>query len=655
MVSNAYNLGIPSPGGSIFFVILGRVFTVLFFFLPAVKAITLVSVISASLTAVFTYRILLMIFDGLPLQVPFRFKMIVSFTAALGVPFLYSIWSEANVSREYVLGLFLTSVLIYCSVKIWLSENEVEKRKLFFLTVFIMGIDFTAHRLNTPLMPVLLMIMIFPLRKELKHIRFWIILAGLYIAGISLNLFILIRSPLYPPVSMDDVNNFTQLFNWINMTRYGESNFANIFNRMGPFWSYQVNFMYLRYFWWNFLGSNGNGLFNTFYLSYIPLLLGLAGFAYSLIKRFKIWVFIFVMFFFFSFGLIVYSNIRAGFNNVREIDRLFIPSFYIFMLWVGTGIYFLSGLLYNLFLKINFKENTAVIILSAAGIILLPLNIISVNWWKCDKNGYYFPYDFAYNLLNSCDKNAVLFTNGDNDTFPLWELQSVEHIRPDVAVVNLSLMNTNYYVGQLQRQYKLFPPGSDILKPEKFGPSVIKSPVRIIIYGRDSLDQKTVADTLTVIYAGREMGKKHLLFAQDKALIALLEYNNRARPVYFSNTVDTASTVGLSDYIAEAGIAGRLMPVKGDSILPEQTEFNLLKKYKFENFNYPSVYVDRTTASLFNIYRFIFIDLAKYYLKTGNNKRALTLFNIMQSKLPAWRFTGKQNKYVYEFKKNMLK
>ncbi len=655
LVSNAYNLSIPDPGGSILFVILGRVFTVLFFFLPAVKAVTLVTIISACLTAVFTYRILLTIFDVLPLQVSPGLKMILSFTTALSVPFLYSIWSEANVSREYVLGLFLTSVLVYCSVKIWLSENTAEKRRLFFLTAFIMGIDFASHRLNTPFIPVLFILLIFPMRKELKHLGFWIIPIVLYVLGLSLNLFILIRSPQHPPVSMDDVRNFSQLFDWINMSRYGQSNFSNIFNRMAPFWSYQVNFMYLRYFWWNFIGSNGSGsIFNSTYLSYMPLLLGLAGFIYSLIKRFKIWIFIFSAFFFFSFGLIVYSNIREGFDNIREIDRLFIPSFYIFMLWTGIGIYFITGSLYNLFRKLDFKENTAVVVLAAAGLIFLPLNIISTNWRKCDKSSYYFPYDFAYNLLTGCGKDAVLFTNGDNDTFPLWELQSVENIRPDIAVVNLSLLNTDYYVEQLQRQYKLFPPASDILNPGKFGPSVIKSPVKIKIFGNDPLAEKTGPDTLTVEYAGRNFGKEDMLLAQDKALITLLEFNGWARPVYFSNTVDKGSTVGLSDYIAETGITGRLLPVKGDSILPGQTEYNLLHNYKFGNFNNPDVYADGSTASLFNNYRYIFADLAKYYLMKGNRKRALMLLDTMKSVLPAWRFTGQQNQYIDNFIKNML-
>jgi len=651
--SNAFNLSIPSPGGSILFVLLGKIFITLFFFLPAIKAVTLVSIISASLASVFAYYSLLIIFDNLPIQLSDAVKILTSFVTALSIPFLYSIWSESIVSRIYVLGLLLTGILVYCSVRIWFTSDQKEKTKLIYLIVFTLGIDFTAHRLNTPFIPVVLLLLLFPLRKELKRVRFWFILIGLYLLGFSLNLFVLIRSQYHPAFALDDVQNFSQLFTWINMGRFGESNFSIIFNRRGPFWSYQVDHMYLRYFGWNFLGTQGSGtIFNQIYFSYIPLLLGIIGFIYSLIKKFKVWILIFITFFFFSFGLIVYSNTREGFEFIREIDRLFIPSFFVFVLWVGIGLYFLTSLINKLLLKINLAQKSAAIIFSLLGFLILPLNIIVTNWFKCDRSGYYFPNDFAYNLLAGCRKNAMLFTNGDNDTFPPWYLQSVEGIRPDVAVINLSLLNTNYYVEQLQREYKLFPVDSDILNPEKFIPSRIDSAVSIKIVFKDSfLEDKE--DTIKTDYGGRNFGKVKGLLPQDKALITLLETNCRERPAYFSITVDTGSMVGLSSYLSNAGMIQQLVPVKGDSILPQQLEDNLLKKYRYRNFNNPDVYTSRTTNNLFNNYRHLFIQLAQYYLNKGDKEKAKEIFNVMQSKLPEWRFSEERNRDVREIEKEL--
>ncbi|MEJ2613668.1 MAG: DUF2723 domain-containing protein [Ignavibacteriaceae bacterium] len=649
-VTCANNLSVPDPGGSVLYVLLGRVFIILFFFLPAVKAVTLVNIISAGLAAVFAYYTFLIIFDNLPLHLSEKGKVIASFFTSLSIPFLYSIWVESTAQRIYVLGLLLTGILIYCSIKIWFSNDETEKRRLIYLIVFIMGIDYAAHRLNTPFLPVVIVLLIFSLRKELKHIRFWLILAGLYLLGFSLNIFPLIRSQSHPPFSMDDIRNFSQLYAWIDMKRYGESNFSMIFNRRAPFWSYQVDHMYLRYFGWNFLGTQGNGtIFNQIYFSFIPLLLGIIGFIYSLIKKFKLWILIFITFFLFSFGLVVYANIREGFEFIREVDRLFIPSFFVFALWIGIGLYVLMSLLNKLLMKINIRGKSALITLSVIGLLILPLNIIITNWFKCDRSCYYFPDDFAYNLLTGCSRNAMLFTNGDNDTFPPWYLQSVEEVRPDVALINLSLLNTGFYVEQLQRTYHLFPVNSDVLNPEKFRPSRIDSAVSIKIVFEDSLNDKE--DTIKTEYKGRRFGKKIGLLPQDKALIALLETNCSEKPVYFSTTVNTSGMVGLSSYLNTTGMIQQLVPTAGDSILPQQMEDNLLKKYRYRNFNNPDVYTDRTVNNLFNNYRHLFIQLSRYYLNKGDKEKAKEIFNFMELKLPEWRFREEQNRFVVEYKK----
>jgi hypothetical protein len=652
-VTCANNLSVPDPGGSILYVLLGRVFIILFFFLPAVKAVTLINIISAGLASVFAYYTLLIIFENLPIQLSETVKVLTSFFASLSIPFLYSIWLESTAQRIYVLGLLLTGILIYCSIKIWFSQDETEKRKLIYLIVFLLGLDYTAHRLNTPFIPIVLVLLIFSLRKELKQFRFWFILVGLYFLGFSLNLFPLIRSQSHPPFSMDDIQNFSQLYAWIDMKRYGESNFSNIFNRRASFWSYQVNHMYLRYFGWNFLGTQGNGtIFNQFYFSFIPLLLGITGFIYSLIKKFKIWILIFVTFFLFSFFLVVYANISEGFEFIREIDRLFIPSFFVFTIWIGIGLYFLMNLVNKLLLKIHFTGKIAVMKLSFIAFLILPLNIIITNWFKCDRSSYYFPGDFAYNLLAGCGRNAMLFTNGDNDTFPPWYLQSVEKVRPDVALINLSLLNTSFYVEQLQRAYHLFPANSDVLNPDRFQPSRIDSVVSIKIEFKDSLltDKE---NTIKAKYEGRNFGKVMGLLPQDKALINLLETNCKERPAYFSITVDPGSTLGLSSYLSNAGMIRKLVPVKGDSILPRQLEDNLLKNYRYRNFNNPDVYTDRTVNNLFNNYRHLFIQLSRYYLNKGDKEKAKEIFNFMESKLPEWRFSEDQNRSVLEYKKKL--
>ncbi len=645
--SNAFNLSIPGPGGSILFVLLGRFFIILFFFLPAVKAVILVSIFSAALASVFAYYTLLTIFDNLSIKSSAEFKISSAFFTSLSVPFLFSVWCEAAVTRIYALGLLLTGILIYSSVKIWLSNNDDEKIKLFYLVIFILGLDYAAHRLNTPFIPVTLLLL-FSLKHKLKSFKFWFAVAGLYLLGFSLNLFILIRSQANPPFAMDSIHNFNQLFDWINMKRFGESNFSIIFNRRAPFWNYQINHMYLRYFGWNFLGSQGSGtIFNETFISVVPFLLGITGFFYSLLKKFKIWILIFTAFFFFSFGLIVYSNIREGFDHFREIDRLFIPSFFVFVLWIGIGLYYSAGIFRNFLTRLSIKKTYRLIIISLLAFVLLPLNIIWLNWFKCNRSGYYFPEDFAFNMLAGCSRNAMLFTNGDNDTFPLWFLQSVEGIRPDIAVMNLGLLNTTFFVHQLQREYHLFHVNQDIFNPDKFAPSKIDSPIVLKIPVKNPVS--LITDTITSEYSGRSFGNVQGLMPQDKSLISLLKNNRIQKSAYFAVTVNNQNLIGLSSYLSSTGIVNLLTPFKGDSILPIQLKSNLLKKYRYRNFNNRKIYTDRVTNNLFDNYRRLFIQLSQYYWEKGDKEEAKNIIDAMNLKLPRWRFTKQQNRYVDNF------
>ena len=140
---------------------------------------------------------------------------------------------------------------------------------------------------------------------------------------------------------------------------------------------------------------------------------------------------------------------------------------------------------------------------------------------------------------------------------------------------------------------------------------------------------------------------------QDKALISLLERNHWKRPIYFSTTVDAGNLVGLSDYLKIEGMAQQLTSVKGDSLNPKQLEDNLFNNYRFRNFNNHNVYTDRETNNLFNNYRQIFVQLSQYYLNKGDKEKALEVFKSMQTRLPSWRFTDEQNRFVLDFEKEL--
>ena len=287
--------------------------------------------------------------------------------------------------------------------------------------------------------------------------------------------------------------------------RYGETQYDHYKPKKPPtfgenlrfFFSYQLNFMYFRYFMWNFTGrqndiqgdgnvKDGNWISginfidqwrlgnqdkipqvmkdnkarNTYF--FLPFLLGILGmiFLYRQGKLGKNYFWVILLFFFFTgIAIVLYLN-QPPFQP-RERDYAYAGSFYVFSMYVGFGVAFL----YN-FLKKHTSEIIGAVI---ATILALPAPIIMAqqNWDDHDRSYRFTTRDYAENYLNSCDKDAIIFTNGDNDTFPLWYVQEVEGFRTDVRVINLSYFNTDWYINQMRKRSYLSPPIKFTITPEQ--------------------------------------------------------------------------------------------------------------------------------------------------------------------------------------------
>ena len=242
---------------------------------------------------------------------------------------------------------------------------------------------------------------------------------------------------------------------------------------------YQIGYMYWRYFMWNFSGRqddiqgkmdmHGNWISginfvdewtlgvsqknlpkdvlnnkarNTYFL--LPLILGLIG-LYFLYNTNKEYFWILILFFLFTgLAIQVYTNVRPF--EPRERDYSVVGSFYVFSMIIGLGSYYVSVM----FEKI--KTKGATILSFILCLLFVPVNLAMNNWDDHDRSDRYTAYEMAVNYLESCDKNAILFTIGDNDTFPLWYAQEIEGIRTDVRVVNTSLLSTDWYINQMKRK-----------------------------------------------------------------------------------------------------------------------------------------------------------------------------------------------------------
>jgi len=440
-------------------------------------------------------------------------------------------------------------------------------------------------------------------------------------------------------------------------------------------WDYQIDHMYIRYFLWNFLGRTSdvqdapaaspftsqldidvenykNGYAKHFPINYyaLPLLIGLVGLVMHFARdRQMAWVFLVL---FLMTGVLAAIQQNQQNPQPRERDYFYVSSFMVFAMWVGMGAFFIIE---------SFKKNAPVIAASLLGIIaLVPVNMAAQNWFTHSRAGNYLAFDYAYNILQSVEKDAILFTNGDNDTFPVWYLQDVAGIRRDVRVVNLSLGQTTWYIEQLKnrepwgaKKLPLSFDDSQLLVNEEdagaltydFGPAqTITVPVSRAVLSKWTndpaiLDRGSFTWTFTGSPRGPGEDKQPSYFfgVQHKLVADIIKQTKFERPVYFSTSMGIEpgyadEHCGLQDYMRLEGLAFRVCPVPQTSAIGYGVADNLMQKHfmqdmgddevytaphvglKFRNLNNPNVYYDDVHRGYISSYRYTFFSYARYKL-----------------------------------------
>ena len=487
------------------------------------------------------------------------------------------------------------------------------------------------------------------------------------------------------------------------------------------FFRYQTGFMYLRYFMWNFVGrqndmqGDGNPIHgnwisgikpidearlgdldkipgdlkdnpgrNTYF--FLPLLVGIAGLFWQYKKgRNDFWL-VFAFFIMTGFAIILYLNQYP--NQPRERDYAYAGSFYAFAIWIGMGFMYLYE---------NFKKFLNGILSSIITFVLLllavPVLMAFQNWDDHDRSGRYTARDIGANYLKSCAPDAILFTYGDNDSFPVWYVQDVEQVRTDIRVANLSYIQAGWYIDMMrQKSYKSDPlPFS--LPPEKYVEGVrnqlpvnnkVDKPVelsQVVQFGgqddkRYMIDISGRGDFLNYLPANKfiidvdpakvvsngtvkEYFKDRIVspmiweytesnaFKGDLAIMDLLATNKWTRPVYFSTTVPSSQYKGLEKFFVQEGMAYRIVPIK--TTPSEEGEFgmidptvmydNMMNKFEWGNAGDPKVYLDENNKRMLSNFRRIFGNLGKALLEAGDTTKAVAAAHkglefIPSSKIP---------------------
>ena len=527
--------------------------------------------------------------------------------------------------------------------------------------------------------------------------------------------------------------------NTVEIERAGERHQIKVptfFENIYFFMSYQVNFMYWRYFMWNFSGRQndiqGNGELehgnwltgipfidnmrlgdqsllptelknnkghNVFYA--LPLILGLIGFFWQVNKRSKyngvmvdegvkqFWV-VFFLFFMTGLAIVIYLNQTP--MQPRERDYAYAGSFYAFAIWCGLGVAAISDMLSNSILR-NRALASAVI---SCACVLVPVQMASQTWDDHDRSARYTCRDFGQNYLQSLDKGSypIIFTNGDNDTFPLWYNQETEGFRTDARVCNLSYLQTDWYIDQMKRPAYDSPsvpiswkriqyvsgtregvqvrPGTieQVMEYYKNEPEVLRELLGDNPYELKNIIDKWIlndnpdfqiipTDSIVMTVDKEAVRKSGMMIAADSIpdvmhislkgkraiykselmIYEMLCRTNWTRPLYIACTVGSDNYGSLGNNFVREGLVDRITPfntaASGRTIDTRRMYDNLMTKFHFGGISNPDIYLDETILRMCYTHRRLFATLAKQLLAEGKTDLALKVVERAAKAIPA--------------------
>ncbi len=523
------------------------------------------------------------------------------------------------------------------------------------------------------------------------------------------------RNTLLPRMYSDDPQHIAYYREWMRM---GENESPSFAQNLGFLFSYQTGFMYARYFLWNFAGrqnddqgqgnsTSGNWIsgikpldawhlgssqdnlppsitenkaYNRLY--FLPLILGLLGAFWHFKRNQKDAGVVGLLFFFTGMAIVLYLNQNP--LQPRERDYAYAGSFYAFAIWIGMGVAAIAD-----FLSKKVTPSTAGIIATVAGLLAAPVLMAKEEWNDHDRSTKFTTRDFAIDYLESCAPNAILFTYGDNDTYPLWYVQEVENVRPDVRIVNLSLLGTDWYIRQMKDKINEADPLPITMSNDKFVQGVrdviryydykFAEPIelenlfdvltsdndndkvqmqdgsrenilptksfKITINPQEVLATKTVSaalkDSITPVMQWTY--NKAYVTKTELAMLDILAHNNWKRPIYFAVTVPSSNYIGLEKYLYNEGFAYRLVPLKApaadstqdepDRVNTDQMYNNIINKFKWGNMKNARYLDPESTRMIATIIK-TFNTLASKLLAEGRTEEAKKVLNKSMEVVP---------------------
>ena len=697
-------LGVPHPPGNPFYIVLSRFSAIVGMGLSHAFVINFLSAILSAFAVMFTYLISVKLVTMWIKPSEAYYAYIAGFIAAAYTAFSFTFWNNA-IEAEVYSGLAFVINLIVLLTLTWTEKSEdFSHQNYLLLIIYLFFLGFGIHQTSLQIAPAVLFIAVYPMLKTgLKQSGFWmrtiiyfigfiviyliffsvgvaiqipdlakyiitvvfalilywhlrgkiegkVWLFALFLiaVGLSTHFFLWFRSAHRPFINEGHPDNWEAFTYYIFRRQYGPT---SMFDRRATF-LFQMKDQFLTYFSWQFFNTETLiGWFKTPFMfmrtisNIIVTFLGFGGLYYHLKKNKHSFAYFFAFFFMASIAMVIVMNLSDA--EVRERDYFFTTAYNFWTVWMGLGSIAL--------IELARRKSKALSMFAAVVVIALPIINLASQYHIHDRHDEYIALDYGQNILNSLEENAIIFTNGDNDTFPVWYAQAVMDpaakeyvfpakdvnptdqtkkdikramefkeencfgIRKDVSVANLSLLNTPWYIKQIRDnegiEFNLPDPHIEKCQESQSSalyPRQVPNDTKLTIKGTEPGDEFTIT-----------FKKGTVLYIKDLATIQIIKDNYGKRPIYFAVTAPDA--IGFEDHLRNEGMVDRLVSSKSSSQMDiERVLTNIDSVYSYRGVFDDAVYKDPNMLRLLNNYGSGYIARAsQHFLKRGDYAKSI--------------------------------
>ena len=691
-IAVSHTLGVPHPPGSPFFLLLGRIFSMLPFSEDIAFRVNIISPLVSALAVMLLYLSIVKVVTHWRGEIKNISDSLIVFgggvSGALAFAFTDSHWFNAVEAEVYAFSTFFTAIVVWL-ILLWNEKADQKGHERYLLIIaYMIGLATGLHLLNLLAIPFITLIIYFRKYKVewktfginvlITAVIFFVIHNGiikglpkmaagflgvwgtaflifsifglmvwailnkqhlisfaatsvvLVLLGYSTYTMIFIRSNQDPTIDENDPETVEAMISYLEREQYGSvgqfprrfKGLRQMYEVVGPpasngeyssrqksqyrkidmskqwdfFWNYQIKKMYNRYFLWQFAGrgpstesgvtamganSREDGVHWSQFGLPLALIIGLIGMFYHGSKDQRMSFSVMSLFLLTGYAIIIYLN--QDDPQPRERDYSYVGSFFAFSIWIGAGVSAIGEFIEKKIGETNLRNRLLSIMLVLV-IAFMPGVMMSVNYHSHDRSGNYVAWDYSYNILQSVGPNGILFTNGDNDTFPLWYLQEVENVRKDVAVVNLSLLNTPWYIKQWKEAR---PENTKFINLSDNQVDAITSrlqrweekKVQVPVNNDPKNDQGYIEWNLKPTFAGQA------LRVQDIMILRIIKDANWKVPIYFAVTVSQSNRIGLDSYLDMQGLTFQLKSHKTDPVDQDMMYKNLMTQIGPDNWS----------------------------------------------------------------------